>query len=51
MTKMKTEKIKQSLLWKDDKWAVCGRQVEVNFFFFNPWFLWHNATNVCVRPA
>lgn len=34
MTKMKTEKIKQSLLWKDDKWAVCGRQVEVNFFFF-----------------
>lgn len=36
MTKMKTEKIKQSLLWEDDKWAVCRRK-EV-MILFNPGF-------------
>lgn len=36
MMKIKTKKIKQSLLWEDDKWAACGRRVVVTSF--NPYF-------------
>jgi len=32
VTKPKIGEIKQSLLCKDDKWAVCGRKVVVTFF-------------------